>query len=163
MVPHVVYLAITTHLKVGVTGLQKTLTRWSDQGALQATIIARTPNRRLAGEIEHALSTHFSDRTNWRNLLTGKTESSELAPAKHNCFKLIPQSYRQYISHEEDEVHFSYPVRDYLTKARTLSLDKEPLFQGVLQGIRGQYLLLGQRGFNLRRHSGYLIDFELVE
>lgn len=47
--PHVVYLALTQHVKVGITRKTQVPTRWIDQGAQQAIILAETPNRYLAG------------------------------------------------------------------------------------------------------------------
>ena len=54
---HYVYLALTSGLKVGVTRKTQIPTRWIDQGATEAIIIAQTPNRYLAGVIEVNLKT----------------------------------------------------------------------------------------------------------
>ena len=42
---------------------------WIDQGASQARVIARTPHRCAAGEIEVALKSVFTDRTSWQKML----------------------------------------------------------------------------------------------
>ena len=50
--PHWVYLALSSHLKVGVTRKSQIPTRWIDQGAHQAVGILELPNRYLAGIAE---------------------------------------------------------------------------------------------------------------
>ncbi len=66
---HVVYLSVTSGLKVGVTRHSQVPTRWIDQGAVQAIELSRTPNRHTAGLIEVALKEHMKDKTNWRAML----------------------------------------------------------------------------------------------
>ena len=64
--PHVVYLALSSEVKVGVTRKTQVPTRWIDQGAVQAIPIVEVPNRYLAGITEVALKNHFADKTNWQ-------------------------------------------------------------------------------------------------
>ena len=68
--PHIVYLALSSEVKVGVTRKTQVPTRWIDQGAEKAIAIVEVPNRYLAGITEVALKNHFSDKTNWRKMLT---------------------------------------------------------------------------------------------
>ena len=63
--PHVVYLALSSEVKVGVTRKTQVPTRWIDQGAVQAIPIVEVPNRYLAGITEVALKNHFADKTNF--------------------------------------------------------------------------------------------------
>ena len=56
--PHIVYLANSSHLKVGVTRGSQIPTRWIDQGAHEAIEILEAPNRYLAGITEVALKDH---------------------------------------------------------------------------------------------------------
>ena len=67
--PHIIYLALSSHLKVGVTRKTQIPTRWIDQGAHEAMTIIEVPNRYLAGVGEVALKEYFSDKTNWRKML----------------------------------------------------------------------------------------------
>ena len=69
MQPHIVYLSKTAGNKVGVTKDSQIPTRWIDQGAVEALVIARTPYRQAAGLIEISLKKHISDKTNWRKML----------------------------------------------------------------------------------------------
>ena len=66
LVPHLIYLANSSSLKVGVTRKGNELIRWMDQGAVQAIVVAEVPNRRLAGLVELELKKHIADKTNWR-------------------------------------------------------------------------------------------------
>ncbi|MDA7765394.1 DUF2797 domain-containing protein, partial [Flavobacteriaceae bacterium] len=72
--PHIIYLALSSHLKVGVTRKSQFLTRWIDQGAHEASVLIEVPNRYLAGIGEVALKDHFSDKTNWRKMLQHQAE-----------------------------------------------------------------------------------------
>ncbi len=67
--PHIVYLALSSEVKVGVTRKTQVPTRWIDQGAVQAIPIVEVPNRYLAGITEVALKNHFADKTNWQKML----------------------------------------------------------------------------------------------
>ena len=161
MIPHVVYLAVTSGLKVGVTGAHKVFERWGDQGARAAVILAQTPDRKTAGEIEVALSEHLSDRTNWRQLITGKVDEVDLLEAKNNTIPKIPSPLIRHATEDDHIELFTYPVLEYPQKAKTISLDKSSQIQGPLLGIVGQYLFLGPLAFNVRRHSGYEADVKV--
>ncbi len=162
MIPHVVYLARTSGLKVGVTGAHKVFERWGDQGAQAAVILAQAPDRKTAGEIEIALSEHLSDRTNWRQLITGKIDEVDLQEAKHRTIPMVPEPLSQHITEDDHIELFNYPVLEYPQKAKTVSLDKSSEIQGPLLGVVGQYLFLGPVAFNVRRHSGYEIDVKIL-
>jgi hypothetical protein len=62
---------------------------------------------------------------------------------------------------DHNGVDISYPVEHYPDKVKSINLDKEGSFTGILQGIKGQYLLLdGDRVINLRKYSGYDLNIE---
>ena len=67
--PHLVYLSITGDIKVGVTRASQAPTRWIDQGAVAAIVVAEVPNRYLAGIAEVALKALFKDKTQWQHML----------------------------------------------------------------------------------------------
>ncbi len=161
LVPHVVYLAQTGQVKVGVTGADRILERWGDQGALQAMVLARTPDRLTAGKIEHALANHMSDRTNWRKLVTGLGDLEDLPAYGQRVADLVAKKYRQYLVADEPVVRFAYPVVRFLEKARSINFDKLSEIEGPLMGMRGQYLIIGEAAFNVRRHSGYEVEVNL--
>lgn len=157
----VVYLSLTSGIKVGVTRSSQVPTRWIDQGAIRALEFARTPNRYTAGVMEVFLKEHIADKTNWRKMLSGSVAVGfDLLKEKERLAALLPEELAQYISGNEQEVEFSYPVQQYPEKIKSLNFDKAPLVTGVLTGIKGQYLMLDQdRVINIRKFGGYQIRF----
>ena len=125
--PHIVYLAATDIVKVGVTKISQVPTRWIDQGANKAIILAEVPNRYLAGKIEVALKDHFSDKTNWQSMLCNlQDETINLENEKWRIHEMLPSDLTCYWS-EDDSIHtFNYPVEIYPTKVATLTFDKTP-------------------------------------
>lgn len=161
--PHFVYLAATDVVKVGVTRSTQIPIRWIDQGASAAIKLAETPNRYLAGVIEVALKSSFTDKTNWRKMLTNSIdESIDLEETKWQLEELLPEDISQYISDEDDLTEINYPVLKFPTKVTSLNLDKSPIITGKLLGIKGQYFLLdNNRVVNIRRHTSYDVNFSV--
>ncbi len=62
-----------------------------------------------------------------------------------------------------DMIEINYPVNEYPDKIKSFNLDKEPLVEGILNGIKGQYLLLNNGVINLRKYQGYHITFKASE
>ncbi len=162
--PHIVYLAQTDAVKVGVTRDTQVPTRWIDQGAWRAIQIAEVPYRFLAGQIEVALKTHFTDKTNWRSMLTNKTNDTvDIEAFYRSAAEQLPQDLQQYYSADHSVTDIHYPVTQYPTKVKSVGLEKEPNIAGQLMGIRGQYLLLNDgRVFNVRKHSGYYVQIAVA-
>lgn len=161
--PHYVYLALTSGVKVGVTRFGNTPDRWMNQGAWKVIRLAETPYRQLAGEIEVFLKDFVSDKTNWQRMLKDeRRDDVDLAEEKESLLNELPEDLGQYYSEDDEVLEFNYPVLEYPAKVKSLNFDKQPLIEGILQGIRGQYLIFeGGQVINLRRFSGYWIDFEV--
>jgi hypothetical protein len=161
--PHIVYLALSSEVKVGVTRKTQMPTRWIDQGASQAISIVEVPNRYLAGITEVALKNHYADKTNWRKMLTNTFEPVDLIAERLKVEHLIPTEVQEYFYNQKIDLYeMHYPVLDYPTKVSSLSLDKTPNFQGKLIGIKGQYLLFeGGIVFNIRGSEGYIVKIEI--
>ena len=165
LIEHVVYLSITSGLKVGVTRHTQVPTRWIDQGAVAAIELARTPNRYSAGLLEVAMKVHAADKTNWRAMLTDPANTGisdptgmDLVREKNRLAGLVPDPLRHYLTTSEEVFRINYPVLEYPVKMSSLDLDKVPLLEGTLKGIKGQYLLFsGNRVINIRKYGGYLI------
>lgn len=159
---HFVYLAATSAIKVGVTRTHQRPARWIDQGAISAVAIAETPYRALAGQIEVALKSIFSDKTPREKMLRGEDNAGiQLQEQASKVLAVLPSNLKRYILEEEkwDLFGFSYPVLSYPVKPKTLKLDRPFSWSGTLLGIRGQYLLLeGDLVFNVRSHSGYWLE-----
>ena len=59
---------------------------------------------------------------------------------------------------DAERYRFSYPVQQYPVKVTSFNLDKTPLVEGVLQGIKGQYLLLDTGVINIRKFTAYQVE-----
>ena len=153
--PHVVYLANSSHLKVGVTRKSQIPTRWIDQGAHQAMSIIETPNRYLAGISEVALKNHVSDKTNWRQMLKNEVVSESLEQSKDQLIDFLPDEVQQYVLSENQLVNLNFPVHKYPEKPKSLNIYKSNQFEGVVCGIKGQYLIFeDDTVFNVRNNQG---------
>jgi hypothetical protein len=153
-----VYLANSSHLKVGVTRGSQIPTRWIDQGAHEAIEILEAPNRYLAGITEVALKDHVADKTNWRKMLTGQTQDEDLAAVRDQLKQFIPQEALPFFLDQNKEQHMDFPVTQYPEKVQSINLVKTPSFSGTLSGIKGQYLIFeDQRVFNVRSHEGFVV------
>jgi hypothetical protein len=158
---HYVYLAATDRVKVGITRTTQIPTRWIDQGANAALIIAETPNRYTAGVIEVALKDFFVDKTNWQSMLKNiGNESINLVEEKWMAHEQLPSDLAQYFTEDEEILSLKYPVKNYPEQVQSMTFDKTAEISGELTGIRGQYLYLnGNQVLNIRRHTGYEIEF----
>lgn len=171
MVEHVVYLANSSGLKVGITRGTQVPTRWIDQGAVDAIPMVRVATRYLAGLVEVACKAHVADRTNWRAMLKGDVPELNLAEERQRILGLIaddlsalkeshgPDSIREV---DEDGLGLSYPVAVWPEKVKTHNLDKAPEVEGVLEGIKGQYLILDTGVINIRKFTGYEVRFRVL-
>ncbi len=161
--PHIVYLALSSEIKVGVTRKTQVPTRWIDQGANEAIAIVEVPNRYLAGITEVALKDHYADKTNWRKMLTNDIEAVDLVAERLILQDLIPAEVQEYFySNKNDLYQMDYPVLQYPSKVKSLSLDKTPNYEGKLIGIKGQYLLFEDGTvFNVRGSEGYVVRIEV--
>ncbi len=162
LTPHIVYLAVSSNLKVGITRKSQIPTRWIDQGATSAIIIAETPNRHIAGVIEKFLMQFYSDKTSWQSMLKGKTQDIDLFKEKLNAIDHLPLELRKYSILENKLTKIKYPVEQFPTKINSLNFDKTNRVEGILSGIKGQYLFFDENNvINIRRHSGYLLELEV--
>ncbi|MCP5199903.1 MAG: DUF2797 domain-containing protein [Gammaproteobacteria bacterium] len=170
MIPHVVYLANTSGLKVGITRESQLPTRWLDQGATQALPVLGTATRHLAGLVEVALARSHADKTNWRAMLKGGGAPLDLAAAASAALAGIADDLTAIrATHGADAVwpldnaplDITYPVTRYPQKIASHNFDKTAAVSGVLEGIKGQYLLFDNGVINLRKFTGY--EVELVD
>ncbi|MBE50734.1 MAG: hypothetical protein CMP51_03485 [Flavobacteriales bacterium] len=162
--PHFIYLANSSGLKVGITRGSQGVIRWMDQGASQAILIAEVPNRRFSGDIEVALKQYVKDTTNWRKMLSGEPDPIDLIQMKDDLIKHIPNDFKKYIIKENNITSIKYPIYKYPKKIKSIKLEKVNRIEGVLNGIKGQYLMIDEdKVFNMRSHEGYIIDFTVQE
>ncbi|MCP4035745.1 MAG: DUF2797 domain-containing protein [bacterium] len=165
MVPHTIYLANSSGLKVGITRGVEPVYRWIDQGATQGLAIRRAATRLESGQVEVALKRFVADKTNWRVMLKGSAQRLDLALARDVLFKThAEQVPEEELSGEPIEdakpIELEYPVSEYPTKILSHNFDKQDVFEGTLLGIKGQYLILDTGVVNARKYAGY--HFELA-
>ncbi|MEZ4776693.1 MAG: DUF2797 domain-containing protein [Bacteroidia bacterium] len=158
--PHVVYLAIASGVKVGVTRRDQVPVRWIDQGAWKAIRLAETPNRYTAGLIEVALKDHISDKTHWQKMLKNELAMDvDVRAEKSRIQALVPAEMQQYVSLNDEITEIEYPVVAFPSKVKSINLDKTAVVEGKLAGIKGQYLLFeGGEVMNVRKHTGYFVE-----
>lgn len=165
--PHIVYLANSSGLKVGITRKTQMPTRWLDQGAIQALPILEVDTRQQSGFVEMLFKEQVADRTNWRAMLKGDVETMDLSAERDRLLTLLADGLNQLReTHGSDAIrlleqpaqHFHYPVSVFPKKVVSHNFDKQPLVEGVLQGVKGQYLILDSGVINLRKFTGYEIQ-----
>ena len=171
MQPHIVYLANSSGLKVGITKQQQIPTRWIDQGAVQAIPMLQTESRQIAGFAEVAFKNHISDKTQWQRMLKAEDLHIDLIAARQNLLeqaesdlKSVKERFGQSaftVLKENESTVIQYPVDYYPTKVTSLNFDKDSIIEGTLFGIKGQYLIFDIGVINLRRFSSY--ELELTE
>lgn len=164
LISHIVYLALSSVIKVGVTRETQVPIRWIDQGASNTLKLARTPNRYIAGLIEVALKEIFADKTNWRNMLTNRIlENVNLIKEKNKAKEALPGKLKEYFIDDNDITEIDYPVLSYPLKVKSLSLDKTSGYSGKLTGIKGQYLIFNNGDvLNIRKHGGYYVQINKI-
>ena len=166
--PHVVYLANSSGIKVGITRGSQIPTRWIDQGAIQALPIFEVSSRHISGLIEVILAQHVSDKTSWQQMLKNHVEALDLKSIRDDLLArcsvelsgvqagYAPDAIRPLM--DANVVDIRYPVLEYPQKVKSFNLDKTPQLEGVLQGIKGQYLLLDSGVINIRKFAGYEVE-----
>jgi len=156
--PHIVYLANSSNVKVGVTRKSQVPTRWIDQGAHEAIEIVEVPNRYLAGITEVALKDYVADKTNWRTMLKNEIADENLVEWRDRLKAFLPKEAQDYFIENNSETNIEFPVYQYPEKPKSLNLKREGSYSGKLVGIKGQYLIFeDQTVFNVRSNEGLVI------
>ncbi len=167
--PHYVYLANSSGIKVGITRQTQIPTRWIDQGAVQALPILKVQSRYISGLAEVVIANHVSDKTSWQRMLKSQAEAVDLKNKRDELLaecavelKAIEQRFDgqviEYLA-DAEVVDIQFPVIVYPTKVKSFNFDKQAKVSGILQGIKGQYLLFDTGVINIRKFTGYEIEF----
>jgi len=165
MTDHIVYLANSSGVKVGITRATQVPTRWIDQGATQALPILRVATRQQSGFVEDLLRSQVADKTNWRALLKGDAVPVDLLAIREQLFdscgagiselqqRFGLQAIQPLSAAEVLEIR--YPIEAYPAKISSFNLDKQLLAEGTLLGIKGQYLMFDTGVINIRKYTAY--------
>lgn len=160
--PHIVYLALSSHLKVGVTRKSQVPTRWIDQGAHEAMPLIEVPNRYLAGVGEVALKERFSDKTNWRKMLQNQHEAVDWKAVHEEALSALPEALKSYTVEADTPFSIAYPVLHYPEKVNSINFSKVNQYSGKLKGIKGQYLIFEDQSVcNIRSNEGYVVQIQV--
>ena len=158
LVEQIVYLARSSAIKVGITRASQMPTRWIDQGASDAIVFARVPNRYTAGLVEVALKEHLTDRTNWQRMLKNEVIDADLVATKASMIDTLDSDLREFVDNVDTVCSINYPVERYPEKVKSVGFDKQAEIEGCLAGIKGQYLIFDDnRVLNIRKHNGYSV------
>lgn len=168
---HIVYLANSSGIKVGITRATQVPVRWLDQGATQALPIARVAARRQSGLIEDCLRQDIADKTNWRAMLKGNADPVNLEAERDRLFELFSLDLNSIIAaqapgeiellYDAEAYAFDFPVQQFPTKISSFNLDKNPLVEGKLMGIKGQYLIFDSGVINIRKFTSYAVTVKV--
>ena len=183
--PHYVYLSYTDKFKVGITRHTQIPTRWIDQGATAATFIAKVTSRHQAGVIENTLKEILHDKSHWLNMLKNGNNRPSLTEIQEKVAFIIDwiKNNEVFLKNEilvktpehlklNKNIEFydsavimniNYDVSTENLKYKSINLDKNPEIEGIITGIKGQYIFFGEQVFNMRRHEGYLVDLQLFK
>ncbi len=159
-IPHIIYLAVSSEAKVGITRHTQVPIRWIDQGASYALPILQVDDRKTSGEIEIEIAKTMKDKTNWRKMLMNEVADIDLESLREDVFDSIADLLDDFGAQdlEEDVVHINYPVIEYPSKVKSVGFDKQSVIEGTLLGIKGQYLIFDECVVNMRKHNGYEIE-----
>lgn len=162
--PHVIYLANSSGLKVGITRKTQIPIRWMDQGASEALPILEVKNRFISGQIEVLFKNHISDKTDWRKMLKGEPERINLVEWRDKLLSEVAEELKafEYTVLNAEPMKFHYPVEKYPEKVTSFNFDKTPEVTGKLIGIKGQYLIFDTGVLNVRSYAGYEITLEEI-
>lgn len=165
---HIVYLANSSGLKVGITRATQVPTRWVDQGATQALAIIRVRSRLQSGVVEVMFKQHVADKTNWRDMLKGEATPLDLHAESRRLLDLCADEIKELeeslgffaisVLNGIEVEEIKYPVIQYPEKVNSFNFDKNPVVEGTLLGVKGQYLIFDTGVINLRRFAGYEIE-----
>ncbi|MGB2128853.1 MAG: DUF2797 domain-containing protein [Flavicella sp.] len=161
--PHIVYLALSSDVKVGVTRKTQVPTRWIDQGANQALAILEVPNRYLAGIAEVALKKYVSDKTSWQKMLKNEVVQMDLKEKLAELIDNLPKEVLPYLKGTDEPIYnLSYPIDRYPSKVKSLNIVTKQEYEGILQGIKGQYLIFDDDTvFNVRNNEGIVVTLTI--
>ncbi|HBO5435434.1 TPA: DUF2797 domain-containing protein, partial [Pseudomonas aeruginosa] len=123
--------------------------------------------RQQSGLVEDLLRSQVADRTNWRAMLKGEAEPVDLAAVREQLFDQCADGLRELQQRfglqaiqpviDLDPLEIAYPVEAYPSKVASLDLEKTPIVEGTLRGIKGQYLILDTGVINIRKYTAYQI------
>ena len=107
--------------------------------------------------IEVELKKRFTDKTHWQKMLRNEVlKEVDFQEEFNTALNSIPDQLRDYLYLETSLFKGCYPVSEYPLKIVSFNQEKSPSISGVLNGIKGQYLMLDAgKVINIRKYQGY--------
>lgn len=162
MIPHVVYLANTSGLKVGITRKTQIPNRWIDQGAIQAIPLLSVTSRYHSGLVEDKMRAFVNDKTQWRQMLRSDIAVLNMAEEREKLMALASEPLNAldipWTLCETPAVELVYPVLEFPNKVQALKLTDAQPIEGTFLGVKGQYMILDTGVFNVRALAGYSVS-----
>jgi len=164
----VVYLVAKDSVKAGITQADRAVSRWAEQGATHGMIIARTPNRRVAGIVEDALETVVSTESTkeWYEPLDEPKHA--LMEAVDSCRDALTEPLKPFSTLPTDEtalkdrivqvpVHFT---GDDATVRTLPEISVDEGLQSAVLGVRGQIVATEDAVVNFDHLKGKQVTVE---
>ena len=174
MQQHSIYLAFSSQLKVGLSRSYRLHQRWMDQGALGGVEIAQVDTRLKAGQVEVFMKQFYKDITQPKKMLTfaASPDNYELVAQALGAEKITAQrclhqgGYGDYLR-DSPMTLVKYPAPQAGSpppaELKLVSFVKQAAIEGVLTGIKGQYLIFDERyAFSVRKHLGHYLKFSVL-
>ena len=103
-----------------------------------------------------------ADKTAWQRMLKGEISEDSLLEKREELLTHIPDELKQFVVSDDFIHRIEYPVSSSPKSVKSMKLDKVPLFEKKLVGIKGQYLIFEDNTvINVRSHEGYHISLSI--
>lgn len=156
---HIVYLANTTGIKVGITKENPHSKRWVDQGAIEGLPIVEVSNRKDSGIIEDNLGKLIPDKSSWQKLISSDSEEIDLIAESNRILSYLDLKKLNIEGKilSTNLTRIKYPISRYPSLKKSLKPEPGKNLESILLGIKGQYLLFEEGGMNIRSLEGYSV------
>jgi hypothetical protein len=121
----------------------------------------------MSGLIEIELAKFINDKTHWQAMLKGHNDDIDLVEQAAKLIPLIEDKLQALAAEHQDIVierlddniqAIHYPVTEFPSKVKSHNFDKVAEVTGILQGIKGQYLIFDTGVINIRKFSSYEVE-----
>jgi hypothetical protein len=81
---------------------------------------------------------------------------------KQKAISFLPNELKEFAFPDNKITELKYPVERYPEKVKSINLEKTPIFEKTLVGIKAQYLIFDDDSvINIRKYSGYEIELDI--
>jgi len=95
-------------------------------------------------------------------MLKAKSSDEDLMTWRHQLAPHLPKEVQPYFLANNQPLHLTFPVEKYPEKPTSLNLIKTPEYEGILVGIKGQYLIFeDDTVFNVRSNEGLVVGLDV--